>query len=350
MTKPPLAPILVLALSNLPACAQVPATTIASTPIASHGVPLALVQDPARGVTVVSRVRGSVRKRYVQIFLGIHNTGTAVLNFNPAGMTFIAGDSGYFLPMNAADVRDMAKEAVHRQILGAIGLAPQPAFGDSPGDPAESAEGANLQAYRQTTDDLYDASVEDGAGNPSNFPRTNLTRATVYPGDKLEGFVYFDLGKNGADSGSYKGYKLKIPLNDQVYEMDFTAIAKAVVLAAPSPAAPSPAPASPTPPSPAPVRTSAAAPAAPKPQAVGLPPAPIGNSALQVVSEPDEADVTLDGKFVGQTPLLIPLPSGDHTLRLTKNGFVAWEQKIHATGVRVAIDAELKAQMVIRVK
>lgn len=341
MKKLPLLCSKLLALLVLPACAQVPATTVAARPIFSHGVQLSLAQDGPRGVNVISRIRGSIRKRYLQVFVGLHNTGIASLDFNPGSMTLIAGDKGYFLPMNPAEVRDMAKEAARHQILGVIGLAPQPAFGDASGNQAGGAGGQNLQAYRQTASDLYDAAVEDNADNPSNFARANLTHAALNPGEKQEGFVYFDLGRNGAEVSTYKGYKLKIPLGDQVYEMDFTETAKATVLAPALPALP---------PAATPVRVFAPPTPAPKPQPIAPPPAPIGNSALQVVSDPDEAEVALDGKFVGQTPLLIPLAPGDHTLRLTKDGFSTWEQKIHATGVRVTIDVELKAKMVIRIK
>jgi hypothetical protein len=316
-------PLLVLLL-GLSAIAQVPATTMKSGAVFSHGVPLALVQDAGHGVNVVSRVRSAIRKRYVQVFVGVRNTGAAAnLELNSGGMILLDGKGGFYPAMDAAEVQEMTKEASHHQILGAIGLTPHPEFGDS----ATTASGPNLQGYKQSpAEEMYDGAYEDDASNPTTFLRTRLSRASLTPGNKAEGFVYFDLGKNGADPDAFKSYQLKIPLGDQVYEMDYAPSARAAT--APPPAAS----------------------AAPKPQTPAAPAAPtaIGNSSLQVISDPDEVDVALDGQFVGQTPLLIPLPAGDHTVRLTKNGYATFEQKIHATGVRVTIDTTLKKSMIYR--
>jgi hypothetical protein len=313
---------LLLLLSSVAGYAQVPATTVRSTAIFSHGVPLALVEDAPHGVTAISRVRSAIRKRYVQVFVGVRNTGAnGNLDLNPGGITLISGDGGYFLPMDAAEVQELAKEAAHHQILGAMGITPQPEFGES----AATTNGPNLQGYKQSpAEEMYDGAFEDDAGNPSTFLRTRLSQATLSPGNKVQGFVYFDLGKNGADPDSFRSYRLKISLGDQVYEMDYSASAKAAVPKPPAPAAPL------------------------KAQTATVPPGAIGNSSLQVTSDPDEVDVALDGKFVGQTPLLVPLPAGDHTVRLSKNGYATWEQKIHATGMRVTIDTEMKKSMVYR--
>lgn len=319
MTKLPL----LLLLFSAAAYTQVPATTVKSAAIFSHGVPLALVEDAPHGVNVISRVRSAIRKRYVQVFVGVRNTGaTGNLEIDPGGFTLIAGDGRYYSPLDATAVQEMTKEATHRQILGAMGITPQPEFGES----SVSASGPNLQGYKQSpAEEMYDGAFEDDASNPTTFLRTRLSSATLSPGNKAQGFVYFDLGKNGADPDAFKSYQLKIPLTDQVYEMDYAASARASV--------------PPPPPVPA---------IAPKAQTAAQLPAAIGNSSLQVTSDPDEADVTLDGKFVGQTPLLIPLPAGDHTVRMTKSGYAAWEQKVHATGVRVTIDIELKKSMIYR--
>ena len=315
-------PFLVLLL-GLTGYAQVPATTLKSGAIFSHGVPLALVQDAPHGVTVISRVRSAIHKRYVQVFVGVRNTGTATnLDLNTGGIMLIDGKGGFYPSMDEAEVQEMTKEAAHHQILGAIGITPHPEFGDS----ATTANGPNLQGYKQSpAEEMYDGAFEDDASNPTTFLRTRLSRTTLTPGNKAEGFVYFDLGKNGADPDGFKSYQLKIPLGDQVYEMDYAPSARAAI--------------------PPQVPATSLKPQTRDPQTV---PAPIGNSSLQVTSDPDEADVALDGKFVGQTPLLIPLPAGDHTVRMTKNGYAPWEQKVHATGVRVALDIELKKSMIFR--
>jgi len=72
--------------------------------------------------------------------------------------------------------------------------------------------------------------------------------------------------------------------------------------------------------------------------------APENNATLQITSAPSGADIELDGSFVGNTPSQFELAAGDHTLRLTKNGFAPWQKTLHSTGGKatiVAIAAEM---------
>jgi len=73
--------------------------------------------------------------------------------------------------------------------------------------------------------------------------------------------------------------------------------------------------------------------------------APIAvSSQIAVSSTPVNADIELDGNFVGNTPSQIDVAPGDHTLTIRKSGFKTWERKFKASGGTVNIKAELEAQ------
>jgi PEGA domain len=72
--------------------------------------------------------------------------------------------------------------------------------------------------------------------------------------------------------------------------------------------------------------------------------APSMASKIAVSSTPANADITLDGSFVGNTPSEVEVAPGDHTLAVSKPGFKSWERKFKATGGSVNINAELEAQ------
>ncbi|MGA8493174.1 MAG: PEGA domain-containing protein [Terriglobales bacterium] len=67
-------------------------------------------------------------------------------------------------------------------------------------------------------------------------------------------------------------------------------------------------------------------------------------SKIAVSSTPANADIALDGSFVGNTPSEIDVAPGDHTLTLSKSGFKVWERNFKATGGNVNINAELESQ------
>jgi hypothetical protein len=68
-------------------------------------------------------------------------------------------------------------------------------------------------------------------------------------------------------------------------------------------------------------------------------------SKIAVSSTPVNADIMVDGSFVGNTPSNIEVALGDHVLSISKSGFQSWERKFKATGgSTVNINAELQAQ------
>jgi hypothetical protein len=49
---------------------------------------------------------------------------------------------------------------------------------------------------------------------------------------------------------------------------------------------------------------------------------------VQLSSSPSGADITIDGSYVGNTPTLIKLNPGAHTIKLTLPGYASWERSI----------------------
>jgi PEGA domain len=67
-------------------------------------------------------------------------------------------------------------------------------------------------------------------------------------------------------------------------------------------------------------------------------------TSVSISSTPPSADVEVDGKFVGNTPSSMTLPPGDHTVRITKKGFKAWERKLTVSGGAANVNAELEEE------
>ena len=65
-------------------------------------------------------------------------------------------------------------------------------------------------------------------------------------------------------------------------------------------------------------------------------------SKISVSSTPANADIELDGSFVGSTPSVIDVPAGDHSVVVKKSGYKPWERKLKVTGGVVNISAELE--------
>ena len=85
----------------------------------------------------------------------------------------------------------------------------------------------------------------------------------------------------------------------------------------------------------------------PRTQAVAadLPePAVTGPASLEVVSRPSGAQVILDGRVIGKTPMTIPdVATGDHSIRLELAGFKGWATSVGVkagTATRVAASLE----------
>jgi hypothetical protein len=49
---------------------------------------------------------------------------------------------------------------------------------------------------------------------------------------------------------------------------------------------------------------------------------------LDISSTPEGADIEIDGNFVGNTPSSVGLSSGEHTIKVSKDGYQTWQRHI----------------------
>ena len=67
-------------------------------------------------------------------------------------------------------------------------------------------------------------------------------------------------------------------------------------------------------------------------------------TTVSISSVPASADVEVDGKFVGNTPSSAMLSAGEHSIRITRKGYKAWERKLTVSGGSTTIHAELEEE------
>jgi hypothetical protein len=64
---------------------------------------------------------------------------------------------------------------------------------------------------------------------------------------------------------------------------------------------------------------------------------------LSINTTPDGAKITVDGTYIGETPVSYQIDPGGHTLQIEKEGFPIWKRKITATaGTPIDLDVKLK--------
>ena len=71
-------------------------------------------------------------------------------------------------------------------------------------------------------------------------------------------------------------------------------------------------------------------------------PVPITTSQVEIATSPAGSDIELDGKFVGSTPSLVRVSSGEHTVKLTKNGYEVWERTLTTLPGSVRVSPDLQ--------
>lgn len=65
-------------------------------------------------------------------------------------------------------------------------------------------------------------------------------------------------------------------------------------------------------------------------------------SNISVKSDPEGAEITIDGKFVGSSPSTLSLKPGDYTISISKSGHALWERKMSlSAGGNITVDAKL---------
>lgn len=64
---------------------------------------------------------------------------------------------------------------------------------------------------------------------------------------------------------------------------------------------------------------------------------------VKITSEPNGADVTVDGAFMGNTPAQLKLSAGKHRVQITSDGFSEWSREIEVSaGSDLSLTAVLK--------
>jgi hypothetical protein len=68
----------------------------------------------------------------------------------------------------------------------------------------------------------------------------------------------------------------------------------------------------------------------------------VPDARLSVSSTPDNADIEIDGGFVGNTPSVVDVATGEHSVVVKKNGYQTWERKLEVTGGEIKLNADLE--------
>ncbi len=72
--------------------------------------------------------------------------------------------------------------------------------------------------------------------------------------------------------------------------------------------------------------------ASPAPLLSGAEPPPeTQRSPVSIRSEPEGADITIDGKYAGSTPSIVQMGPGEHRIAIEKAGFKVWDRTISVT-------------------
>ena len=69
------------------------------------------------------------------------------------------------------------------------------------------------------------------------------------------------------------------------------------------------------------------------------------STQIEIDSNPLGTDIELDGNYIGNTPSTVKVSSGEHTVKLTKNGYEPWERKITTLAGSVTISPELEPSL-----
>lgn len=70
-------------------------------------------------------------------------------------------------------------------------------------------------------------------------------------------------------------------------------------------------------------------------------PARMAEATAEISSDPAGADIEIDGGFVGSTPSSVGIAAGEHTVRVSKNGYKQWERTLRSSTGSIKIAAVL---------
>ena len=135
----------------------------------------------------------------------------------------------------------------------------------------------------------------------------------------------------------YTGFAAGDTIWDALKSIDLSSISPAAPGSGASAAGTAPAPSSNVVPATpdagvAPAPSSSPVPASPQPPAPPAPgvPAPASDAlaSVQLSSNPSGAEINIDGNYVGDTPTLIKLKPGTHSISMTMPGYAPWTRSI----------------------
>jgi len=69
---------------------------------------------------------------------------------------------------------------------------------------------------------------------------------------------------------------------------------------------------------------------------------PVPQATLEITSNPAEADISIDGNFVGDTPSEFAVATGVHTITISKDGYKPWVRKLTVSNGKVTVAAKLE--------
>ncbi len=72
--------------------------------------------------------------------------------------------------------------------------------------------------------------------------------------------------------------------------------------------------------------------------------APVSVAQLQISSVPADADIEIDGNFVGNTPSTVGVAAGQHELVVKKSNYKPWEKRITVTSGQIRVNAVLESE------
>jgi hypothetical protein len=99
---------------------------------------------------------------------------------------------------------------------------------------------------------------------------------------------------------------------------------------------------SPNSPAAAPIRSPASPPAQSGPAVASA--SAVGQTIIEFTSEPSGAEIEVDGNYAGNTPSTETLAPGEHTIRISKSGYKAWERKTKTSAGHINVAAKLQKE------
>jgi len=63
---------------------------------------------------------------------------------------------------------------------------------------------------------------------------------------------------------------------------------------------------------------------------------------VEISSSPAGADIEIDGRAVGKTPMATPVPIGQHIFTIRRKDFRTWQKTVNVASERARVDAQLQ--------